>query len=90
MARADMSPSDITNQVIEQEIRAALLDEEQAAALHAEPGSAALVVLRHHRQPGDSRLIAIGVHTHPSDRFSIKMQLSLDTAGSRRRGQQPG
>ncbi len=57
-----------------------LLDDEQATALHAEPGSAALVVVRRHINP-DGRLVAIGIHTHPSERFSIKMNLPVDTFG---------
>jgi GntR family transcriptional regulator len=74
IATASLTPEDVADQIIEQEIRADLLNEEQAGALHAEPGSAALVVVRRHRDP-DGRLIAIGIHTHPSDRFSIKMDL---------------
>ena len=74
IATAALSPTDVAGQVIEQEIRAGLLDHEQAAALNAEPGSAALVVVRRHRDPG-GRLIAVGIHTHPSDRFSIKMEI---------------
>jgi GntR family transcriptional regulator len=77
---AAMSPDDIVDQVIEQEIRADLLNDEQAAALHAEPGSAALVVVRRHRKP-DGHLVAIGIHTHPSDRFSIKMDFSPSKRG---------
>ena len=88
IATAAMSPDDIAHQRIEQEIRADLLDDEQAAALHAEPGTAALVVVRRHRNP-DGRLVAIGIHTHPSDRFSIKMDISAATNGARPGGQQP-
>jgi GntR family transcriptional regulator len=74
IATAALSPDDVAGQMIEQEIRADLLDEEQAVALHAHRGSAALVVVRrHHNRAG--RLIAIGIHTHPSERFSIKMEL---------------
>jgi GntR family transcriptional regulator len=73
-AASALSPGEIAHQVIEQEIRADLLDYEQATALRAEPGSAALVVLRRHVNP-DGRLVAIIVHTHPSGRFSIKMNL---------------
>jgi DNA-binding GntR family transcriptional regulator len=76
---AAISPGDI-DEVIEQEIRAALLDDEQASALHADPGAAALVVLRRHRRP-DGRLVAVGVHTHPADRYSITMTLPLGTNG---------
>jgi DNA-binding GntR family transcriptional regulator len=78
IATAAMSPGDIASEVIEQEIRAGLLDAEQASALRASPGSAALVVVRRHRKP-DGRLVAIGVHTHPGDRFSITMTLSPGT-----------
>src|SRR5580700_11488333 len=42
IANAATSPQDVSHQNIEQEIRADLLDDEQAAALRAEPGSAAL------------------------------------------------
>jgi GntR family transcriptional regulator len=89
MAKAEMSPADIAHQVIEQEICADLLDQEQADALHADLGSAALVVIRRHRKP-DGQLVAIGVHTHPSDRFSIKMTLPTGTAGGKLDGQQSG
>jgi GntR family transcriptional regulator len=74
IAVAAVSPDDLVHRVIEQEIRADLLDEEQAAALHAEPGTAALVVVRRHRDPG-GRLVPIGVHTHPAERFSIMMSI---------------
>lgn len=84
IATADMSLDAATDQVIEQEIRADLLDDEQAEALHAAPGSAALVVVRRHRRP-DGRLVAIGIHTHPSDRFSIKMDLPVVTRDGPRR-----
>jgi GntR family transcriptional regulator len=87
MATAKMSPADIADQVIEQEICAALLDEEQAAALHADRGSAALVVIRRHSKP-TGQLVAIGVHTHPSDRFSIKMTLPTGAVGGQADGQQ--
>jgi GntR family transcriptional regulator len=82
IAIAAMSPDDTGDNRIEQEIRADLLDDEQAAALHAEPGSAALVVVRRHRKP-DGRLVAVGIHTHPSDRFSITMTLPHDHRGGR-------
>jgi GntR family transcriptional regulator len=68
------SPHDMDDQSVEQEIRADLLDGEQAEALQAVAGSAALVVVRRHRN-SSGKLIAIGIHTHPSDRFSIKMEL---------------
>ena len=80
IAVAALSPDDMGQQMIEQEIRADLLDEEQAASLHADPGSAALVVVRRHRRP-DGRLIAVGIHTHPSARFSIKIDFSVGTNG---------
>lgn len=87
IAVAVMSPDDVAHQVIEQEIRADLLDGEQAGALQAEPGSAALVVVRRHRNP-DGRLVAIGVHTHPADRFSITMTLPPGADGGLPSGQQ--
>jgi hypothetical protein len=89
IAKPAMSPDDITDQVIEQEIRAAPLDEEQAAALHAEAGTAALVVVRRHRRL-DGQLVAIGIHTHPADRFSITMTFTHPSDGGRRRVRQPG
>jgi GntR family transcriptional regulator len=82
-----MSPRDIAGDVIEQQIRADLLDDEQATALHADPGSAALVVVRRHRRPS-GRLIAIGIHTHPADRFSITMTLPPGINGGPPGGQQ--
>jgi GntR family transcriptional regulator len=76
IATAATSPLDVPLQRVEQEIRAGLLNEEQADALHAEPGSPALVVVRRHHDAKD-RLVAIGIHTHPADRYSIVMQLPL-------------
>jgi DNA-binding GntR family transcriptional regulator len=48
-----------------------------AAALDAEPLSAALVITRRHL---DHRrvLLAVGIHTHPADRYTITT--SVDTA----------
>jgi DNA-binding GntR family transcriptional regulator len=84
IATAAISPLDASLQRVEQEIRAGLLTDEQAAALHAEPGSPALVVVRRHYGARD-RLVAIGIHTHPADRYSIVMQLQpgADHAESR-------
>lgn len=82
IATAAISPLDVPLQRVEQEIRAGLLDEEQAGALHAEPGSPALVVVRRHHGARD-RLVAIGIHTHPADRYSIVMQLQLGTDQAR-------
>jgi DNA-binding GntR family transcriptional regulator len=73
-----LSPGELAHQSIDQEIRADLLDPEQAEALDAPPGSAALVAVRRHGDL-DGKLIAVGVHTHPSDRFSITMQVSEPT-----------
>jgi GntR family transcriptional regulator len=78
IASAAMSPLEASLQRVEQEIRAGLLDEEQASALHAEPGSPALVVLRRHYGTHD-RLVAIGIHTHPADRYAIVTQLQPGT-----------
>lgn len=77
IVNADIAPKATPDQIIEQEIRADLLDEEQAEALHAEPGSAALVVIRRHFK-ADGRLVAVGVHTHPAAGFSLKMRLPAD------------
>jgi GntR family transcriptional regulator len=74
------SPHDMDDQSVEQEIRADLLDAEQAEALKAVPGSAALVVVRQHRN-SSGKLIAVGIHTHPSDRFSIKVELPRQGSG---------
>jgi GntR family transcriptional regulator len=84
IASAAISPLDASLQRVEQEIRAGLLTDEQAAALHAEPSSPALVVVRRHYGARD-RLVAIGIHTHPADRYSIVMQLQpgADQAESR-------
>jgi GntR family transcriptional regulator len=87
IATPAIPPGDIADQVIEQEIRADLLNDEQASALRAEPGAAALVVVRRHRRP-DGRLVAIGIHTHPSDRFSITMTLPAQTSKGQPGGQQ--
>jgi GntR family transcriptional regulator len=82
IATAAISPVEVPHQRVEQEIRADLLDDEQAHALGAEAGSAALVVVRRHYGP-HGRLVAIGIHTHPSDRYSINMALPLTTGPSR-------
>jgi GntR family transcriptional regulator len=79
IASAAISPLDVPLQRVEQEIRAGLLDAEQADALRAEAGSPALVVVRRHHGARD-RLVAIGIHTHPADRYSIVMQLKLGSS----------
>ncbi len=62
---------------VEQIVCADLLNEKQALALQAEPGSAALVVVRRHYMP-DGQLLAAGVQTHPADRY----QLDIPVAGT--------
>ena len=89
IVNADVAPRTTPDQIIEQEIRAELLNEEQAEALRADPGTPALVVIRRHFKP-DGQLVAIGIHTHPSDRFSIKMTLPVEMAESPRHVEQPG
>jgi GntR family transcriptional regulator len=89
IVNADIANRPWPDQIIEQEIRADLLDEEQAEALHAERGSAALVVVRRHFRP-DGELVAVGIHTHPSDRFSIRMTLPVDGSEGHSDGQQSG
>ena len=74
MATQTLAPGALAHQEIEQEIRAAFIDDEQATALRAEPDSPALVLIRRHRDP-DGRLAAILIHTHTADRFSISMKL---------------
>lgn len=79
IVNADVAPRAKPDQIIEQEIRADLLNEEQAEAMRIDSGTAALVVIRRHFKP-DGQLVAIGIHTHPSDRFSLKMRLPVDMA----------
>ncbi|WP_063713000.1 GntR family transcriptional regulator [Nocardia jiangxiensis] len=80
IATPSLTAGDVADQTIEQEIRADLLTDEQALALHAEPGSAALVIIRRHRDT-EGHLIAIGIHTHPAGRFSIKTTVAPTTGG---------
>ena len=59
---------------VEQTISASLLDDCMAAALDAEPGSAALVITRRNRDQS-GRLVSVGIHSHPADRYAITMVL---------------
>jgi len=77
IATAAMSPSDVAGQLIEQEIRADLLDDEQAGALHAGPGFGSAGGDPAPPQSGRKADRRRHPH-HPSDRFSIKMSLPLD------------
>lgn len=65
---------DLTRLRVEQTISASLLDPRMAAALDAEPGGPALVVMRRHYDAA-GELGAVGIHTHPGDRYRITTTL---------------
>lgn len=62
---------------VDQIVTAAVLDEQLAADLQAQPGTAALVIVRRHFQP-NGEFFAAGIQTHPADRY----QLSIPVAGT--------
>ncbi len=69
---------EVASHAIEQTISAALLSDELALALDAEPGGAALVITRRHRDKR-GRLDSVGIHTHPADRYSITTTIAAST-----------
>ncbi|MBX6387501.1 MAG: GntR family transcriptional regulator [Frankia sp.] len=73
--RVSFQPEDLARQPVEQIISAALLTDEMAQALDAEPRSAALVITRRHYGT-DGRLASVGIHTHPADRYQISTRIS--------------
>jgi GntR family transcriptional regulator len=74
LLRGKFTAENLTGTVVEQTISASLLDTRMAAALDAEPGSAALVITRRNREQS-GRLISVGIHSHPADRYAITMVL---------------
>jgi DNA-binding GntR family transcriptional regulator len=78
LERGEFDLRDLQSQRIEQELTAAILDEEKARALDAPLGAPALVVIRRHWSPSRA-LSAVGVHTHPADRTSIRWDLESES-----------
>lgn len=70
----DVSAEDVARLTVQQTVSAAVLEASLAQVLEAEPGTAALVITRHHRDP-QGRLVSIGLHTHPADRYRITTTL---------------
>jgi GntR family transcriptional regulator len=61
---------DVEGLTMEQVVTAQPLRAELAEALHAEPGSPALIVRRRHLD-ADGRVVKVSLHTHPGDRYRI-------------------
>jgi GntR family transcriptional regulator len=59
---------------VEQDLQGALLDAEDAHNLYAEPGAAALRIVRRYFD-ADNRLLEVAENIHPADRFTYRMQL---------------
>lgn len=57
---------------VEQELQGALLEADDAANLEAQPGAAALRIIRRY-YADDGRLLEVAENIHPSDRFSYRM-----------------
>jgi GntR family transcriptional regulator len=74
LLRGKFTAEHLAATLVEQTISASLLDARMAAALGAEPGSAALVITRRNREQS-GRLISVGIHSHPADRYAITMVL---------------
>jgi DNA-binding GntR family transcriptional regulator len=74
LIRGKFTADRLASMVVEQTISASLLDARMAAALDAEPGSAALIITRRNREQS-GRLVSVGIHSHPADRYAITMVL---------------
>jgi DNA-binding GntR family transcriptional regulator len=74
LLRGKFTADDVAATRVEQTISASLLDARMAAALDAEPASAALVITRRNRNQS-GRLVSVGIHSHPADRYAITMVL---------------
>lgn len=68
--RGVFTAEDVRRTQVDQTIYADLLEPEIAAALHAKPGGAALVIVRYARNQ-TGRLVSVGFHIHPGDRYRI-------------------
>ena len=60
---------------IEQIVTADVLDERLALCLQAQPGTAALVIIRRHFQK-DGAFLAGGIQTHPADRYQLRIPVT--------------
>jgi GntR family transcriptional regulator len=74
LLRGKFTADDVAATRVDQTISASLLDARMAAALDAEPASAALVITRRNRNQS-GRLVSVGIHSHPADRYAITMVL---------------
>ena len=59
---------------VEQDLQGTLLDADDAANLGAEPGAAALRIVRRYFDAAD-RLLEVAENIHPADRFTYRMHL---------------
>jgi GntR family transcriptional regulator len=66
-------------EVVKQQVRAVLLSDELGKKLNAEPGSAALKIVRQYRDEQDN-LIVLSETTHPDDRFTLVMNMRREQA----------
>lgn len=64
---------------IRQEVRGMTLPKALAAELQAEPGDAALKIVRHYLDSAD-QMFEFSLSVHPADRFSFSMELSRSRA----------
>ena len=64
----------LTIQRVEQELRGAVLDADDAANLGAKPGAPALRILRRYYSDR-GQLLEVADNIHPAERFSYRMEL---------------
>lgn len=64
---------------VKQRIDAKVIDDEEAADLKVQPGTAGLVVTRHYYGI-NGRLLEVAINLHPAERFSYSMSLRLNGA----------
>ncbi|PTR28821.1 GntR family transcriptional regulator [Rhodococcus sp. OK519] len=75
LLRGDFDRESLRGHTIEQEVRAAMLTDDVAAALDAEPRAPALVITRRHYAT-DGAMLSVSFHIHPADRYSIRTTLT--------------
>jgi GntR family transcriptional regulator len=74
LLRGELTVEDVASTRTEQTIYADLVHGHIADALEAQPGSAALVVIRR-AWDADEKLLSVGIHTHRADRYRISASL---------------
>lgn len=68
-------------EIVDQQVKAVLLDAELASSLNAEVGAPGLKIVRHYRDE-QGELVVVSETVHPADRFTLVMQMKRERSQS--------